>query len=152
MDQPTDAQQRRSMTISIRSTRGKENIAEQPSVGIFWGMATSERWVLINEMTTLADSEDYGDFLTYPSGHFEIWEPLTRMPLSQLELSNLPALILGKEYEDFPRGRVVFNKPNRLFTIYADRRLQHPAIIQAVCRACCLATQTYVVRSDEHYR
>lgn len=140
------------MPISIRNTSGKDSLAVSASVGIFWGVKQSGDLFLINEKTTLAESETYGDFLTFPTGHHEIWEPLTQMSSSQLKQRHLPAAILGREYEDFPRGRVVYHMPKKLFTIYADRRLQRPAIVEAICRAFCLGGEACEVRSDGHYR
>jgi hypothetical protein len=43
-----------------------------------------------------------------------------------------PAQIAWTEYDDWPRGRVVYQKPTQLFVLYADRRLQKPAIIPVV--------------------
>ena len=59
------------------------------------------------------------------------------MSASKLKLTGLPAVVSGSEYEEFPRGRVVYNVPGTLFTIYADRRLQGPPIIAAICRTFC---------------
>jgi hypothetical protein len=38
----------------------------------------------------------------------------------------LPRQIASTQYDDWPRGRVVYEKPGRRFVIYADRRLQKP--------------------------
>lgn len=138
--------------IQIRDVRGDDNIAASPSVGIFWGVKQSGELFLICEKATLAESETYGDFLTFPTGHHEVWEPLTTMSASRLKQLKLPASIAGREYEEFPRGRVVYHVPDKLFTIYADRRLQTPQIIEAIRRAFHLADAVCNVRSDPHYR
>lgn len=141
-------------TFSIRGERGDANAAATPSVGIFWGVQEPNNtwWFLINEKVPLGGAETYGDFLTYPDGHFKIWERVCRMPLTQLRRSGLPLAICGMEYEDFPRGRIVFDVARQQFTVYADRRLQRGPAIRGILRAFCLEQMPHIVRSDEHYR
>jgi hypothetical protein len=43
-------------------------------VGIFWGIPESDHsWTLLIDSTSLAEAETYGNFLTHPRGHYEVW-------------------------------------------------------------------------------
>jgi hypothetical protein len=41
----------------------------------------------------------------------------------------LHARVRSYEYEDWPRGRIVFDRSRDLFILYADRKLLTPATI-----------------------
>jgi hypothetical protein len=60
--------------------------------------------------------------------------------------------IAGREYEDFPRGRIVYHIKTGRFILYADRRLQQEHTIANIADKFGLASCTFVVRSDAHYR
>ena len=64
-----------------------------------------------------------------------------------------PARIAPTEYDQWPRGRIVYETPTRHFVIYADRRLQKPDIIDALKTAFGLTESKLIVRirSDSHY-
>ena len=64
----------------------------------------------------------------------------------------LPRQIAATEYDEWPRGRIVYEKPARRFIIYADPRLQAPDIMAAVKTAFGLDHLEAIVRSDLHYR
>ena len=123
-----------------------------PSVGIFWGMPDGGRTVLVTDRTTLARAEPYGDCLTHPRGHHEVWEVWRHLGATALRRCGLPPAIAGHEYEAFPRGRVVYMRGPALFTLYADRRLQRPDTIAELVRLFGLAGKHHTVRSDAHYR
>jgi hypothetical protein len=42
------------------------------------------------------------------------------------------ALIRAHEYEDWPRGRIVFDQSKDLFVLYADRKLMLPGTIAQI--------------------
>ena len=88
--------------------------------------------VLVADLSTLAEAEPYGDCLTHAAGHYERWEQWRRLGAPRLAALGLPAQIASTEYDDWPRGRIIYEKPARRFVIYADRRLQAPKIIVAV--------------------
>lgn len=126
--------------------------ATAPSVGIFWGVPDGGQTVLITVRTTLAQAEAYGDCLTHPSGHHEVWEAWRKLGVTTLRRRGLPPAIAGHEYETLPRGRVVYMRTPTLFTLYADRRLQLPETIAELVRLFGLAGERHAVRSDAHYR
>jgi len=119
-----------------------------PRVGIFWRVGG----VLVVDHSTLAEAEPYGDCLTHPAGHYERWEQWRKLGASRLAALGLPRRIASTEYDEWPRGRIVYEKPTRRFVIYADRRLQAPDVIAAVKTAFGLDRLDAVVRSDLHYR
>jgi hypothetical protein len=100
----------------------------------------------------LSRAEPYGDCLTYPRGHHELWEEWRRMLASDLIGNGLPVSIIGHEYEEFPRGRLVYQRPAKRFVIYADRKLFDAAIIARIVEQFALAHEIREVRSDDHYR
>lgn len=65
-----------------------------------------------------------------------------------------PDRIASTEYDQWPRGRIVYETPTHHFVIYADRRLQKPDIIDALKTAFGLTESELIVRirSDSHYR
>jgi hypothetical protein len=96
----------------------------------------------------LADAEEYGDCLTFGGGHYETWESWRRgrLPLSPA----LRHLVAGAEYEEWPRGRVVYERTPKLFVIYADRQA-FPYREQVETAFNLPAGQTSI-RADSHYR
>lgn len=124
-----------------------------PSVGIFWGIKDSKSpFVFACAAVALDEAEPYGDCLGYPNGHLEVWTHWQTLGDAGLKQRNLPAAVLWHEYEDFPRGRVVYTVPDHTFMIYADRRLQTDDLIAQIMRLFCLSGQSVVVRADAHYR
>ncbi|MCJ2015957.1 hypothetical protein MKK84_00690 [Methylobacterium sp. E-065] len=123
-----------------------------PSVGIFWSVPKGDRNVLVTDRTVLAEAEVYGDCLTHPRGHHEVWEAWRRLGATALRRCGLPPAIAGHEYEAFPRGRVVYMRGPALFTVYADRRLQRPETIAELVQLFGLAGERRAIRSDAHYR
>ncbi|MFH5927477.1 hypothetical protein [Roseomonas xinghualingensis] len=124
----------------------------EPQVGIFW-LAQDGRGPcsILTRGCTLPEAEEYGDCLTFAEGHYETWEVwrdgnLSLEPASQ----HLRRVITKAEYEEWPRGRVVYERPTDLFVVYADRQaFPHRALIEA--RFSLPAGRT-AMRTDLHYR
>ena len=93
-------------------------LAGAPSVGIVWGVRDGAGpLLLVTDRTPLAEAEPYGDYLTHPRGHHEVWEGWRRLGPAGLARRGLPALIAWHEYEHFPRGRAVFDTGTGRFTL-----------------------------------
>lgn len=123
------------------------------SVGIFWGIpAPGGSWTMLVDATSLAEAEPYGDFLTHPRGHYEVWTQWQKTRTAPDVNGFILQTIADHEYEFFPRGRIVYNTGTGGFILYADRRLQQDATIARIASEFELAAGTYTVRSDEHYR
>lgn len=93
------------------------------AVGIVWGVRDGDGPLrLAIDSTPLVTAEPYGDFLTHPRGHHEVWEGWRRLGPAGLARRGLPAAIAWHEYEHFPRGWVVFDTRSSRFTLYTDRK------------------------------
>lgn len=119
-----------------------------PSVGIFWRVGNH----LLVERTPLAQAEPYGDCLTHSGGHYERWEVWQGLGAKQLRIDGFPSQIACSEYEHWPRGRVVYERPGERFVIYADRRLQKPELIEQLRTVFGLHDTSSIIRGDPHYR
>jgi hypothetical protein len=64
----------------------------------------------------------------------------------------LRALVRSYEYEDWPRGRIVFDRARDLFILYADRKLLTPAMIAHIATQFHLQEDRTEVQSDLHYQ
>jgi hypothetical protein len=126
------------------------NEAKQPSVGIFWAVQRSARETRpLSTGCSLEAAEPYGDFRTFPDGHYnvsEVWRTL-RDPDAALR-----ALVRTFEYEDWPRGRIVFDQMKKLFILYADRKLMLPDTITQIQARFALSPDKTIVETDFHYQ
>lgn len=124
-----------------------------PHVGIFWLLRGAGRAsVLICDATPLREAEPYGDCLGHPGGHFEVWEGWRRLGARGLAKLGLPSCIVNHEYEDFPRGRIVYQCDERRFIVYADPRLHAPVHRAAISSRFGLDASTVHFALDAHYR
>ena len=120
------------------------------AVGIFWRVDG----VLVVDRSTLDEAEPYGDCLTHAAGHYERWQEWQALGVARLAALGFPGRIVSTEYDQWPRGRIVYQTATQCFVLYADRRLQRPIIIEALKNAFGLndAKVKVIVRSDSHYR
>jgi len=124
-----------------------------PRVGIFWSIPeVGNGQTLVADMTSLAEAEPYGDFLTHPHGHYEVWEIWRHLGPEGLRKRGLPAEIAWHEYEHFPRGRIVFHVPTSTFFVYADSILHNVKTVAEIEALFNLEGTRSIVKSDEHYR
>jgi hypothetical protein len=123
------------------------------SLGIFWGIPNTDySWCILTDKTSFMEAEPYGDFLTHPRGHYDVWSEWQKLNATALAEQAIPQAVAYHEYEDFPRGRIVYHVKARQFIIYADRRLQHPDILADIVNLFCISPSGFIVRSDAHYR
>jgi hypothetical protein len=123
---------------------------EAPHLGIFWVAQTSNgKARLLTAGCPLDQAEPYGDCLTYGPGHYETWAHWRR---GRTVEPALRALVRSYEYEDWPRGRIVFDRSRDLFIIYADRKLLTPATIARIAAQFHLPAERTETQSDWHYQ
>ena len=123
----------------------------QPSIGIFWGIVgAGQQPALLVDLVPLAGGETYGEFLTH-GGHYEYWTKLARMGASGLRRLGLPGAPLWSEYEEWPRGRVVYHIPTRRFVIYADLKLRTQPWMDRILARFALTEAEHELRGDPHY-
>jgi hypothetical protein len=108
--------------------------------------------IVVLERSTLDEAEPYGDYLTHPVGHHERWEEWQGLGKTGLSALGCRAIIAITEYEEWPRGSIVYEETMDFFVIYADKRLQNPETIGLVKTAFGLGNADAIVRSDDLYR
>ncbi|MBO1081679.1 hypothetical protein [Roseomonas haemaphysalidis] len=122
----------------------------EPHVGIFWMLAFADHPALLGHRVPLAQGEPYGDFLTH-GAHYEHWTALAALGTDELLRRGLLTTPAWSEYEEWPRGRVIFHRPTQRFVIYADRKIQHASAIALIRANFGVPDGAFDVRSDEHY-
>jgi hypothetical protein len=121
-----------------------------PRLGIFWvarGQAGGAR--LIATGCALLEAEPYGDCFTYGPGHYEIWRKWRRDRALDAELR---LIVQTSEYEDWPRGRIVLNRPKDCFVLFTDHKLMRSETIARIRDSFDLPAERTVVEGDAHYR
>ncbi len=113
--------------------------AHEPRLGIFWLLGDK----LILDSTPLSMAEPYGTALTHPTGHIDYWE----------RLQHTGAIPADVPYEEPPRGRVVFDKRDERFRLYADKCiLSRREAVGRIMDAMHLPVDKTTEGRDEHYR
>jgi hypothetical protein len=111
----------------------------EPQVGIFWLLQRR----LVIDCTSLHAAEPYGDSLTHSRGHLQYWTELQRR-------GEVPAEV---EYEEPPRGRVLFDRRNDRFVLLADRCiLKRGDVVRRLMRQMHLPPERTETVRDDHYR
>jgi hypothetical protein len=107
-------------------------------VGIFWLVHGK----LVIDSTPLREAEPYGDSLTHPRSHIDVWAQFQR-------IGKVPP---ESEYEEYPRGRVMHHPKSGEFTILTDPCiLARKDLITQIKDALHLPKQT-ALDTDPHYR
>jgi hypothetical protein len=110
----------------------------EPNVGIFWLVGGK----LLFDTTPLSRAEDYGDFKIHPGNHISVWERF-------IMAKTVPAEM---EYEEAPRGRVLYDVKNRQFKLLADRCiLRRKEVLTRIRKEMQLPENTSE-STDSHYR
>lgn len=124
---------------------------ETTSVGIFWFVRAADGTLhLLVHTVPLSEAEPYGDCLTSPHGHYDVWTEWARGRGSVP--SGLRPMIAVTEYEAWPRGRVVFDRVQDRFTVFADDRILRRGLVARVRDAFGLPPERTLSRWDSHYR
>lgn len=110
-----------------------------PMIGIFWFLEDR----LLTKGVPLGEAEPYDKCLTFPCSHIDYWETLR---------------VSGKvpewmEYEEVPRGRVVYDTRLGRFTIFADACiLVRPDVLEQIMTEMDLPIDATDAAPDAHYR
>ena len=123
-------------------------------MGIFWAVQEKgSAAVLLDHRCPISESEPYGDMLTCPHGHYEVWEQWRKD--ARNDRSALAFLIATDEYEEWPRGRIVYSSPHDRFVLYADAQiLSRPDLLAIIHERFGLRadrTQMTQPKRDSHY-
>lgn len=104
---------------------------------------------LLTAECDLTEAEPYGACLTFGPGHYEIWKEWRRRGPPNVALAEV---VRDDEYEEWPRGRVVFDEAANRFMLYADRRITAEGLADEVARHFGLPSERVVVQHDLHYQ
>jgi hypothetical protein len=126
--------------------------AETGMVGPFWIVEHDGQAAIIALAVPLNQAETYGDMLMVDTGHLEHWSRLARCGARALREAGLPTAPIWSEYEEWPRGRVLYDRLARRFVIRADRQLHQPRLIRLIADHFGLAMADATILSDDHYR
>lgn len=133
----------RNMIAKFRDMNMEERkVAAIPEVGIFW--VDLDTGKVYSESTSLRNSEEYGNFKIYGGSHYDSWGKVkTKNPKWK-----------RVEYEDVPRGRVVYRQDPKKpqFIVFMARELNDSKIKRAIkSRFNLPSSQTKFDYTDEHY-
>lgn len=122
-----------------------------PAVGLFWAVRNpGGAEVLLSDACPLDEAERYGSCLGFAPGHIEVW---ARWRVEGSADTAMPASFFRAwEYEDWPRGRVVFDADERRFTVYADRSLLCRPSLTRIADRFRFGACPFRGRADAHYR
>jgi len=116
--------------------KGKRKAVE-PAVGIFFLVGSK----LFFERTPLVEAGVYANCKIHEGDHVQYWDNLLR-----------DRVVPESEYDEHPRGRVVFNTKTGQFVVYADSCILRKAgLIAKVKRELQLPRRTKTA-TDSHYR
>ena len=104
---------------------------------------------LLAASCALDRAEPYGDCLTFGPGHYEIWQGWRRSRELDAEAR---AVVRAYEYEDWPRGRIVFDRVQDRFILYCDRKLMRPETVEGIQQRFQLVARRTAVDADFHYQ
>lgn len=113
---------------------------DEPRVGIFWLLVDGS---LLVDSGPLADAEKYGDCLTHLASHIDVWA----------KFQSSGRVAANVEYEEYPRGRVVFDNRKDRFVLMADRCiLRREDLIRKIRASMNLTDASIETSPDLHYR
>lgn len=111
---------------------------ENPELGIVF-LVNGE---LLIASIPVSEGENYGDFKNYPGGHPSYWA----------ELQRVGTVCRNSEYEEHPRGRVVFNRKTGRYSLYLDRCIsKNQNVVSRIISKMHLPADT-LMATDPHYR
>jgi hypothetical protein len=125
------------MILMTRKPREKQK-RDEPHVGIFWMISGR----LIIDSTPISSAEAYGDFRIHSGDHQSVWENLQLSGRVPLEM----------EYQEAPRGRVMFGVKTRRFTLLAEKCiLRNEKVVKEIMSVMNLPSQKINIDTDGHY-
>jgi hypothetical protein len=118
-------------------------------VGPYWFVRKdSGRVLLVAHRCALADAEEYGDFLTCPHGHYDFWESWR----AGCPPDGIAGIVRDAEYEEWPRGRVVFNSVQGQFIVHGDRQVFKYWLQGRVLERFGIPAERVAFMKDGHYQ
>ena len=117
----------------------RNKLAGTPAVGIVF--LVGDR--LLIDHTPVSEAETYGDFKIHARGHDTFWAVLKQAGVVPVE----------SEYDDYPRGRVAYNRKTRKFLLFLDRCiLKRKSVVKKFMSELHLPSKDTKTDTDDHYR
>ena len=116
---------------------GQKRNPQPGKVGIFWVF----KGKLLAATYPLQDGEEYGDAINGLTDHVKYWPQFQKL---HPELRQL-------EYQDVPRGRVLFMQPTGKFHVYMDKTLHSLKNKRALIKKFELPGPSTQFLMDAHY-
>jgi len=125
-----------------RALQAEKNESRVPEVGIVYLIGED----LFMDGVPAKDAEDYGEFKIYDRDHFSWFE-------NELAyIHSISSIVKGKEYENFPRGRVSYSKLEDMYYILLDRCIiKNKDDIKEIIKMFHIPYNKYVIKKDNHY-
>jgi hypothetical protein len=120
-------------------------------VGLFWVVEDQGCSAVVAHAVPVAKAVAYGDMLTVEEGHFDLWSELASRGARRLREAGIPTAPAWSEYEEWPRGRVLYDLLAKSFIVRADRQLHKPVFVQLIIERFRVAGRVTVL-PDDHYR
>jgi hypothetical protein len=121
-------------------------------VGLFWVVEEAGSPAVITLAVPCAQAALYGDMLTIDDGHLDCWTQLARRGAPALRAAGRPTAPVWSDYDEWPRGRVLYDCEAQHFVIRADRQLHRPALLSLLAASFGIEMTGTTVFPDEHYR
>lgn len=118
--------------------RARARVPGAPEVGIFW--VVNGKPIVFSD--PLNEAEPWGEFKNYKQSHHSLWRFLQRTA----------AVPQDSEYEDYPRGRVVYNTKASSFAFYADKCILKDKPMVEHLLAVLHLPSTTKAECDPHYK
>jgi hypothetical protein len=127
--------------LGVKRIKSESALPSTPRIGIFWlQVKDGHPSIFFSTPITLEFGQDYGDFLVSPADHWNLWE----------QLKSKGIVPKKSEYDDIPRGRVAYIKPEQKYKVFTGKWINpsYKSVISAEFR---LAPPTTVWDTDLHY-
>jgi hypothetical protein len=112
-----------------------------PKIGIFWLQYKGSKFSLFYSISYPIESGmEYGDFLIAQEAHYQTWE--------NLKVQNI--VPEHSEYDDIPRGRVLYNKVLNCYKVFTGKWVI-PVIKSVIAEEFKLPKRGVIWDRDEHY-
>lgn len=130
-----------SPTTPTRERKWMKTASNSNLLSIFWYI--DGEFIGIDEELRGEMVEQFGDYLQIDDDHYNIW--FDTIVLVYPELS-------GYEYDDFPRGRIMFDTRLHKFKVVGDEKICNDPTVQEKVRKNYGLPITTVFDTDEHYQ
>ena len=109
-------------------------------IGIFWVYQDT----VLARPIALEDGDAFEGWIDSPEGHVHVWDEVNAFSDRFPELA-------GRDYEEVPRGRVLYDQTEGVFVVYVYDGLLNPKSQAAIRKAFGLTKKNCRFEMDDHY-